>query len=76
MGDPPKLLAIVANDRDLRLPVDAHANLIVLAAQLQAVQTIERSSLGSALRHERMFFNLRKALEAWKSRGDRTSSKG
>ena len=34
-----ELLAIVAQDGDLRLPVDAHASLIVLAAQLQAVQT-------------------------------------
>ena len=34
-----ELLAIVAQDGDLRLPVDAHTSLIVLAAQLQAVQT-------------------------------------
>ncbi len=32
-----ELLAIVAQDGDSRLPVDAHASLIVLAAQLQAV---------------------------------------
>ena len=38
-----ELLAIVAQDGDLRLPVDAHASLIVLAAQLQAVQTMIRS---------------------------------
>ena len=35
-----ELLAIVAQDGDLRLPADAHASLIVLAAQLQAVQTM------------------------------------
>ena len=33
-----ELLAIVAQNGDSRLPVDAHASLIVLAAQLQAVQ--------------------------------------
>src|SRR6201997_3067983 len=35
-----ELLAIVADDRDQRLPVDAHASLTVLAAQLQSVQTM------------------------------------
>ena len=35
-----ELLAIVAQDGDSRLPVDAHASLIVLAAQLQTVQTM------------------------------------
>jgi transposase len=35
-----ELLAIVAQEGDSRLPVDAHASLIVLAAQLQAVQTM------------------------------------
>ena len=35
-----ELLAIVAQNGDLRLPVDAHASLIVLSAQLQAVQTM------------------------------------
>ena len=35
-----ELLAIVAQDGGSRLPVDAHAGLIVLAAQLQAVQTM------------------------------------
>jgi transposase len=34
------LLAIVADDWDTRLPVDARASLLVLAAQLQAVQTL------------------------------------
>ena len=35
-----ELLAIVAQGGDTRLPVDAHASLMVLAAQLQAVQTM------------------------------------
>ena len=34
-----ELLAIVAQNGDSRFPVDAHASLMVLAAQLQAVQT-------------------------------------
>jgi transposase len=35
-----ELLTIVASERDARLPVDAHASLVVLAAGLQAVQTM------------------------------------
>jgi transposase len=35
-----ELLAIVAQDESSRLPIDAHASLTVLAAQLQAVQTM------------------------------------
>jgi transposase len=35
-----ELLAIVSDDRDERLPVDARASVIVLAAQLEAVQTL------------------------------------
>jgi transposase len=35
-----ELLAIVADDQDERLPSDARACVIVLAAQLQAVQTV------------------------------------
>ena len=34
------LLAIVANDRDSRLPIDARASLMVLAAQLESVQML------------------------------------
>src|ERR1700694_229680 len=34
------LLGIVADDGDTRLPVDARASLVVLAAQLQAVQSL------------------------------------
>ena len=37
-----KLLAIVADEKDERLPVDARASLIVLTAQLQALQTMIR----------------------------------
>src|SRR6202171_5757965 len=35
-----ELLAIIADEKDERLPVDARASLIVLAAQLQALQTL------------------------------------
>ena len=35
-----ELLAIVAQDESSRLPIDAHASLTVLAAQLQAVLTM------------------------------------
>jgi len=35
-----ELLAIIASDEDERLPVDAHASLVVLAAELQAMQTL------------------------------------
>ena len=35
-----ELLKIIANEEDARLPVDAHASLVVLAAGLQAVQTM------------------------------------
>jgi transposase len=35
-----QLLTIVADEKDARLPIDARASLIVLAAQLQALQTM------------------------------------
>jgi transposase len=35
-----ELLRIIASEEDARLPVDAHASLVVLAAGLQAVQTM------------------------------------
>jgi transposase len=35
-----ELLAIVADDREARLPIDARASVIVLAAQLEALQTL------------------------------------
>src|SRR6266516_2763011 len=35
-----ELLKIIASDADERLPVDAHASLVVLAAELQAMQTL------------------------------------
>ena len=34
------MLAIIADEKDARLPIDARASLIVLAAQLQALQTM------------------------------------
>ena len=38
-----QLLTIIADEKDGRLPVDARASLIVLAAQLQALHTMIRS---------------------------------
>jgi Transposase and inactivated derivatives len=38
-----ELLAIIADQADARLPVDARASLIILAAQLQALQTLIKS---------------------------------
>src|SRR6266478_299416 len=35
-----ELLSIVADEKDARLPIDARASVMVLAAQLQAVQTL------------------------------------
>ena len=35
-----ELLKIIASEQDARLPVDAHASLVVLAAGLHAVQTM------------------------------------
>ena len=35
-----ELLKIIASEADARLPVDAHASLVVLAAELQAMQTL------------------------------------
>jgi transposase len=35
-----ELLTIIASEENARLPVDAHASLVVLAAGLQAVQTM------------------------------------
>ena len=35
-----ELLRIIASEEDVRLPVDAHASLVVLAAGLQALQTM------------------------------------
>jgi transposase len=35
-----QLLTIIADERDERLPIDARASLIVLAAQLQALHTM------------------------------------
>ena len=35
-----ELLSIAADEKDARLPIDARASVIVLAAQLQAVQTL------------------------------------
>ena len=38
-----QLLTIIADEKDARLPLDARASLIILAAQLQALQTMIKS---------------------------------
>jgi transposase len=38
-----ELLKIIAREEDMRLSIDAHTSLVVLAAQLQALQTMIRS---------------------------------
>jgi transposase len=38
-----QLLTIIADEKEARLPIDARASLIVLAAQLQALQTLIKS---------------------------------
>ena len=52
-----ELLKIITSEEDARLPVDAHASLVVLAAELQAVQTmigsIENASWCSIARTRR-----------------------
>src|SRR5271167_4832828 len=35
-----ELLTLIASEQDARLPVDAHTSLVVLAAELQAMQTL------------------------------------
>jgi prefoldin subunit 5 len=49
------LLAIIADERDERLPIDARASLMVLAAQLQALQT----TIGSI---EKRIINFRRGI--------------
>jgi len=44
-----QLLAIIADQADARLPLDARACLIVLAAQLQALHTLIKSSRSGSL---------------------------
>jgi transposase len=48
------LLAIIADDGDERLPIDARASLIVLAAQLQALQTMIGSIEKRIIAHHRV----------------------
>ena len=47
-----ELLAIIASEEVARLPADAHAILIVLAAELQAMQTLITSIDHGAASHE------------------------
>jgi transposase len=48
-----ELLKIIASAEDARLPVDAHTSLVVLAAGLQAVQTMIRSIEKRIIVHHR-----------------------
>jgi len=48
-----ELLKIVASDADERLPAEAHASLIVLAAELQAMQTLIASIEKRIVAHHR-----------------------
>ena len=45
-----ELLKIIDSEEDARLPVDAHASLVVLAAELQAMQTMIGSRVRAASR--------------------------
>ena len=48
-----QLLAIIAGPADERLPTEAHASLIVLAAELQAMQTLIASIEKRIITHHR-----------------------
>jgi transposase len=48
-----QLLAIIAGPADERLPAEAHASLIVLAAELQAIQTLIASIEKRIIAHHR-----------------------
>jgi MFS superfamily sulfate permease-like transporter len=49
-------------------------SLWLAAVNPDLLQIIARAPLGAALGHERLFFNLHKALEAWQHTGERSSS--
>lgn len=51
-------------------------SLWLAAVNPDLLKTIERSPLGAALGHERMFFNLHKVLEAWQARKNTHEAKG
>ena len=48
-----ELLKIIASEQDARLPVDAHTSLVVLAAELQAMQTMIGSVEKRIIAHHR-----------------------
>jgi transposase len=48
-----ELLKIIAREQDARLPVDAHTSLVVLAAGLQALQTMIGSIEGRIIAQHR-----------------------
>ena len=51
--------------RHTRYRLVAEGNLTVIADAPEPLDTIRRSSLGEVLGHERMFFNLQQAVEAY-----------
>ena len=54
-----ELLKIIASEQDARMPVDAHTSLVVLAAGLQALQTMIKSIEGRIIaQHRSDFFRL------------------
>jgi len=58
-----QLLTIIADEKDARLPIDARASLIVLAAQLQALHTM----IGSI--EKRLIVQMRRASDCRASTG-------
>jgi sulfate permease, SulP family len=58
------LLMLCAAEEALRA---RGVTLCLAALNPDLLKTIERSPLGATLGHERMFFDLRKAIEAWQS---------
>jgi MFS superfamily sulfate permease-like transporter len=55
---------------------EAGITLWLAALNPAPLHTIERSSLGATLGHERMYFNLEQAIEAYLRRGDQGTANG
>ena len=58
-----QLLTIIADEKDARLPIDARASLIVLAAQLQALQTM----IGSIERRPLVQHRAKRRASDWRA---------
>ena len=80
-----ELLKIIASEEDAGLPVDAHASLVVLAAELQAMQTmigsIDKTDHGANIRSNEASQRLESipgigVTGAKRDRRDRSGSKG